>query len=46
MRCDHLRVQVPIEGVSVRKMKLQSDPSDRSSIIQDRYFTCYWSQTE
>lgn len=46
VRADHLRMQVPVEGVSVRKMKLQSMPSDRSSIIQDRYFVCYWSQTK
>jgi hypothetical protein len=44
MRCDHLRLQVPIEGVSTRRFVLASAPSDQSSIVQDRYAVAYWHQ--
>lgn len=44
LRCDHMRLQVPIEGLSLRKYKLASDPSDKSNIVQGRYAIAYWTQ--
>lgn len=43
-RCDHLRLQSPVEGLVVRKMQLASAPGDESSIIQGRYCVAYWHQ--
>lgn len=46
MRCDHLIVQVPLQGVMRRKFRLLSSPIDRSNIIQGRYFICLWESIE
>lgn len=43
-RCDHLRMQVPVDGITLRKFQLASQPGDVSSIVQDRYCVAYWKQ--
>lgn len=44
VRCEYLRLQIPVEGYSVRRFKLASNPGDESNIIQGRYCVAIWTQ--
>jgi hypothetical protein len=44
LKCDHLVLQLPIQGLIRNKFRLLVQPGDRSNIIQNRYFYAVWEQ--
>ncbi len=44
LRCDHMVLQVPIEGTLRLTYKLSGEPGDYSNIIQGRYFVATWER--
>lgn len=43
-KCDHLLFDIDNEYLGSRVYKLNSEPGDKSNIIQSRYFVCTWER--
>jgi hypothetical protein len=45
LRCDHMVLQIPIEGIIRKTYKLSGEPGDYSNIVQGRYFVAVWTRS-
>ncbi len=44
IKCDHMVFQIPVSPIVRQRFKLVGEPSDRSNIIQARYFVAVWER--